>query len=758
MTWMLATDWLWRPALPAMQVAALAFVLAALAIFVLVRHWRSGPGRALVFCGMRLLIIGVLSVLLLGPSRVPESHSAPDKPIVSIVVDTSASMQTADESGRPRIEAAVERWLSRDQIAEMREHFDVRLHGFDESLRPMVELSLRRGADELATGNVTHLTDALTEAVIAIPGGSEDTGNAVIVVSDGHDTDRRPLGQVATLANNRSIAMHTVTVGAETSPPDVAVAAFTPQAYLLAGETGQVIAKIFQSGLDGKEATVELTDPAGTTTRHPVAFDARGSATLELPVTPEGEGLLEYRVHVPPAPGEKVTTNNTHVVFVESIKRRMKVLVLEGEPFWDTKFIAQSLRTDPWVELTHISQVSSTKREGIVTRTDGGEAKAPTKADELAAYDVIVLGAGIERVLTSAMIEGLVDYVDAGGNVVFARGQAYDPTTRPGKAAAKHLAPIEPVKWARGLVYPSARTKFELTSAGRGSASFALAGVSADVDRLVSRLPVLKVMPQVASTKPGAQVLARLMGSKPIDSDGARGVPAVVTMNYGGGRVFAVLGEGLWRWSFLPPDLRDVSGVFDVFWSNTIRSLAMGGAFEPGRSIAMNVAPTSVRLGDPVTLEVTTRVKPPEGFSPRVTVTAPDGLKKTIDQSASADMPMRRVTEIDPKQAGVWTVTLAPTALNAEPITRRFSVYDLNLERLRPAARPEAMAALSQRTGGLALRSDSTIDLAQALRRKLAARQAPPTPEYAWDAAWLMVALLLWAGLEWLGRRQAGWL
>lgn len=758
MTLWLATEWLWRPAIPPMQIAMLALVLAALAGVVLVRHWRSGPGRAAMFCAMRLLIIGVLAALLMGPSVVPETQSAPDKPIVSIVVDLSASMQTADESGRPRIEAAIERWLSRDQIAEMREHFDVRLHGFDESLRPLVELALRRDASEIATGHVTHLTDALTEAVIAMPGGKEDAGHAVIVITDGHDSDRRPLGQVATLANNRSIAMHTVTVGADTSPPDVAVAAFTPQAYLLSGETGQVITKVFQSGLDGREATVELTDPEGETTRHPVKFDARGTATLELPVTPEGEGLLEYRVHVPPAPGEKVTTNNTHVVFVESIKRRMKVLVLEGEPFWDTKFLAQSLRTDPWVELTHISQVSATKREGIVTRTDDTEAKAPTKPEHLAAYDVVVLGAGIERVLSTPMLEALVDYVDSGGNVVFARGQAYDPTTRPGKAAARTLGPIEPVKWGRGLVYPTARTKFELTAAGRSSASFALAGVNADVDRLVGRLPVLKVMPLVESTKPGAQVLAELMGSKPIDVTGAQGVPAVVAMNYGGGRVFAVLGEGLWRWSFLPPDLRDVSGVFDVFWSNTIRSMAMGGAFEPGRSIAMNVSPMSVRLGDAVTLEVTTKVAPPDGFRPRVTVTSPDGQQRTIDQAPSANMPMRRVSEIDPKLPGVWTVELAPTALNDQPITRRFSVYELNLERLRPQARPEAMAALSKRTGGLALRGDSTIDLAQAMRRKLAARQAPPTPQYAWDAAWLMVALLLWAGLEWLGRRQAGWL
>ena len=78
---------------------------------------------------------------------------------------------------------------------------------------------------------------------------------------------------------------------------------------------------------------------------------------------------------------------------------------------------------------------------------------------------------------------------------------------------------------------------------------------------------------------------------------GETGPPAIVTMNLGRGTVAAILGEGLWQWSLLSKDKHDLAGFYDTFWSNLVRWLAMGGDFQPGQQVALNLSRTSARLG-----------------------------------------------------------------------------------------------------------------------------------------------------------------
>ena len=92
-----------------------------------------------------------------------------------------------------------------------------------------------------------------------------------------------------------------------------------------------------------------------------------------MPISHEEEGEYEYVIEVDTIEGEGEDTNNSQTVFAHVQKRRIRVLVLEGQPFWDSKFLAQSLRKDERVELTQITQLSDDKREVLpaITHEDG---------------------------------------------------------------------------------------------------------------------------------------------------------------------------------------------------------------------------------------------------------------------------------------------------------------------------------------------------------------------------------------------------
>ncbi|MBI1370575.1 MAG: hypothetical protein GC162_18210 [Planctomycetes bacterium] len=742
-------DILWRPALAPLHVAVVVLVLAALAAWIYIRAARRMPLRAALLGFMRLIVILVLGAILLGPSVLPAVTTTPARPRLSILLDVSGSMLTQDrDQPRTRLRNAIDDYLNADELTRLGDLYDLRISTFDESVRAITKSALTGNDASLDTGKRTDYAQALTQTLIDMYGG--EGADALLLIGDGHDSQDAPMEPAIALAQSKKIAIHVVAVGDATTPRDLALVALPAQEVLFTGEPGRIIAKIYQTDMDGASTVLHVNGPGlpGGAIVRKITFDAKASIAVPIPIMPKEPGLYEYKLRVEPADGETITSNNEQSVFVQVSQKMVKVLLLEGEPFWDTKFLAQSLRTDPRVELTQITQVSPERREQIVTRGGDSSVKMPASADALAPYDIVVLGRGIERLIDPAKMNMFPDYVARGGHIIFARGRAYDPVTPAGHDAEASLGVIEPVHWAPGLLHDQ---PLSLTPAGASHPAFSFAGVAAEADKVVQALPNLSVVLRTAKLKPATITLAGI-------GKGANMQPVIVTMDYGRGRVMAVLGEGLWRWSFLPPGSEQYRGVFDAFWSNSVRWLASGGEMEPGQQIAMKLGRSSVRLGDTLSVDVTTRFNPPADFEPKVTLTDPAGNAQHLSLKSTDGVATRMTATIEPRAAGVWSVRLDAPAMAKEPIVRKFNVYDVDLERLQSGARPAVMRDLAERTGGMFIAAGERVDLADKLERQMAAKRVPPRAEYVWDAPWLLATLLVWAGLEWIVRRQSGWL
>lgn len=744
---------IWRPVISPGAIAALAVALAMLAVAAYAGSVRERPVRGLAFLMMRLAAIGTLALLLMRPSVLDRSANAPERARLTVMLDTSASMLTADADRQTRLGYVLDRWLTPEQVRQLGERFDLELLGFDDSARVLGTATLRNHPNTLATGRDSRYQRCLSDVLLRQSPTTRGTGeSALLVIGDGHDTEDASLDPVIALAQRRGVPVHTLAIGGTQVGRDVSVVALPKQDYVMLGQAGQIIVELYQAGLGGANVTVHVTGPGVQTERH-VEFGGREKVRIELPIKPEKPGLAEYHVWADPVAGESVTTNNRQSVFVDVSPRPLRVLVLEGEPNWDTKFLAQSLRSDPRVQVASISQVKPNKQQQIVTWDRKGELTVPQTAAQFAAYDVVVLGRGMEHVLNEASAKALESWVsDGGGRLVFARGRAYDPDVPAGRAMGEQLAGLEPVVWRVGTIAGD-NVPLRPTAEGDASPVFSFGGLPDDPQRFLPTLPGM-IQLEPVKLKSATVVLARGQITQASDAEQP---PAIVSMNDGRGRVVAVLGEGLWRWAMLPPQFKAYRGVFESFWSNMVRWLAMGGEFEPGEQVSLRLGRTSVRLGDPTLLDVVTRFAPPPGFAPTLTIIDPDGHPKKLTPQAIPGAPLRRQADFTPSKAGVWRVVLNAKPLSPTTQERRFNVYDAEVERLRTDARPGVLHELSQKTGGVSFNAANPLDLASELYRQEQAQRVPPRPHDAWDRGIFLATLLGWMGIEWIGRRRAGW-
>ncbi|MEM9417532.1 MAG: hypothetical protein AAGA25_00575 [Planctomycetota bacterium] len=735
-----------RPYFPVVVVVLAVAAAMALAVWAWRRSATDNTRAATTGMVMRLIGIALLGVLLLGPSTMPESQQDETRSPVHLLIDASGSMQTQDlylEPGQDavsRYRFALERWLDPEQLATLQAKHDVRVYSFGDRVRATLPDA------ENATQRKSNLVESTYELLSTMNarGPADSTAGTVVLLSDGRDSRVADPAAAIQLAKARRVKLHTVTLGGPTLSRDVSLTATARQPYLMVNEPGVIDVRLDQINATGTSTTLRIRQGEEETTQ-PITLTEQSELRVELPIEYAEPGLHMVEVSVDQLPGEPEPGNNSQVVFVEVTGERMRVLLLEGQPYWDTKFLAQSLRKDDRVELTQITQINRDRQERIVTRVDR-PAVPPRDLEGFAEYDVVILGRGMENVLSVEAAEALPRYVsERGGRVVLARGQAYDPKTRYGRAIGEAMAALEPVKWSDGR---QSDVTLSPTDIGRSHPVFAGLMRATNDAPSARELPRLSSAANIGSLKPATRVLAAT-------PEGSQAL--LVSMPYGRGMVMGVLGEGLWRWSLAASEYEALTGVFDGFWSNAVRWLVLGADAGAGRDLSLRLSGRSIALDGELTATVVQRGNA-MGLDIQAIVTDPKGETTTLSLQDQSGADLRRVGGYRPQTPGVHTVTVTPMGgdESIEPLETKFIAYDGNTELLRTAANPALMRRLAVDSGGEVLDPDEPEVLLKLLEAERAARVIPPVPAYVWDRGWVMTAILIWVGLEWLLRKKGG--
>ncbi|MGB0766566.1 MAG: hypothetical protein ACPGYV_02520 [Phycisphaeraceae bacterium] len=684
-------------------------------------------------------IVGVVWVLLGYSLTQPGTTSPAESPRLAILIDTSESMAQADAPRSPagpprtRLEAVRQAYLGENQLAEFRRVAEVELIAFDDRLRPA-------DPDRLAAdGQATALDRAIAQT----------RADATLVLSDGHDTSTAKTAAADFVDAGRLFAFP---VGTPRSAPDLSLQAWAESDRVFEDQSTTITASIDHRGMDERTATVELKRDGETIDTQPLSLD-RTSQTVAFRVTPPldpGRTTQAnlYSLSVRLDDGEEAyPDNNRQDVVIQTSRGRLRVLVLEGEPYWDTRSLARLVAGHPRFDLTAVYAFGSERSTRVLGETIDRSVEPLKQLDR---FDIVVLGRAIERVCTPAFVERLPAFTRGGGSVVYARGRPTDPTTPVGQRMLSALEPISPVRWGEPVL---GEMRVRLTEGTQTS------GPLGDLrdGEVLSRLPGMLAATRIDGRKSASLVM---LEQRP---DTGPPMAALTSLRVGEGVSLAVLTEGLWRWELLPGvDEADprIESAFGLFWVRALQWLASGGAFLPGQDIAIQADRLAVEPNQPVTLRISTRYIETQDLGLTLSVVAPNGGSQTLTPRLSAT-PGTYTAGFTPGETGVYSFALnAPGRADlidpAAPLTTRVVAVDRSPERRDTSAKPQRLRQLVEPSGGVCLTSDDPGPLIDYLQSLQALRGRDAAVDYAFNT-WLIFAMIAGCfGLEWVVRRRSG--
>jgi uncharacterized membrane protein len=538
------------------------FVLVTVTVVWLSRRLFAQHERAWILFAVRLAVCLSLLVLLMRPT-LTLSRTTPQTGILAFLIDNSRSMGLGSE-GTPRAEGVPALAdPAGDLSSTLHRDFQLRWLKFDrtpERLENPSELNW--------SGDQTNLTGALRQLL-------NETRNlplaGVVLVTDGADNGFRDLQSVVGEYSARKIPIHTVGVGPTILRRDLELLEVSLPKRTLPGSVVVGRVSIRHPGFEGGEVQLNVRDGSTLLDSRRVSLSRESQVTTaEFRVAPRYEGVKILDVTVERMPGEEVEENNSRKVLLEVRASNTRVLLVEGRPRWEYKFVRQALSEDKSLRLESLLRTALNKfyRQGIEEESTLSSG-FPASRSELFQYKGLVLGDVESAFFTYPQMETIRDFVSrrGGGLLMLGGGSTLS-------AGGYQNTPIEEVLpvWlekdtgGRGseIDYLRADSKVELTAFGKNHPALQIAPSETESIATWNDMPPLIDRNLVSGLKPGATLLMQA------SSDGGPKAPLLVSHRYGRGMGLAFLSGSSWRWQMLR-DHEDRS--HETFWQQVLRWL-----------------------------------------------------------------------------------------------------------------------------------------------------------------------------------------
>ncbi|MCA9137055.1 MAG: hypothetical protein KDB00_09855 [Planctomycetales bacterium] len=732
---------------------------------------RIGSGRRIGVMLLMLLVGCVPLALLLNPVWVDPVAPPEGKPLVTILVDTSASMSVNDDGNdATRIDQATS--LAKtlvDRFGPTYEHQIISFAGESSGL----DLT----STPVADGSSTDVAAALTSAAQ----NDRPRGQAIVLMSDGiHNVGAAGRAiQAARLARGQAAPVFPIKFGGPQTVRNVSISVKNVNRIAFVGASFRLSATAKTVGFRNVPIEVAWQGESieDDSRNQSILVDSQTDVEVVASASVDKPGLYRYRVTATGIPGEATSVDNQASVLVRVLDHPIGVLLLEGKPYWDSKFLARNLAIDPSIELESLVMMRSDRYlhrrqySPPANRSSNEVAANEVAADEVAAdestaqssqtgdnqqpswqvlsspqevigsaqalqkYQVIVLGRDAESFLDVETVDRLRDWVAReGGSLVCARGT-------PQSDLSEKLGRMLPVRWS-----PQSEQRVRATATDVAQQE----GWWSDddsIDRL-SALPSL-----VTGQKP------ELRGGLPrVLVAGQDKMPLLTYQPFGGGRTVVVEGAGMWRWALLPPDYSASDETYAQVWNGLLHWLVSRVSLAPGtnrslqsdRSVFNSETPAAATLlirdfrsGDPIP---TVRLEQVDVDSAPVDVVC----------EPAGDQPGVLRARFGKLAAGHYRATL----VGADPADRSvtgFEVREPTAERLELSPREDILLEIASESGGQMLNANDADAIVARIDQQITNGLPIETRQTAaWDRWWVMVAIIgLWT-TTWVLRRGNG--
>jgi uncharacterized membrane protein len=719
-------------------VLPLAILVAAGAV-----AWHVSRHRGLL-SGLRPASIWLLQTALIALVLFLLWHPAisiatlrPQQNVVAILLDDSRSM-TVPETGGTRL-AQAKKVLNDGLLTALQKKFQVRLYRFGKDLERVEKLDQITGVSS-STRIGASLEQALAEAS-TLPLG------AVVLMSDGSDNSGGiDLDTIAQIRRAR-VPIHTVGFGRERFGHDIEISDVTLPARALADSRLSAQVTLHQNGYFRQRARLAVRDGQKLLASREIALKAESEPQTEALVFNAGlAGPRSFQFSIEPLAGEENTANNRVTRLVNVISAKPRILYIEGEPRWEYKFIHRAIEDDRSLQLSSMVRTTQNKTYRQVQNPKELEQGFPSRAEELFAYDGMIVGSVEAGYFTPQQQQIIRDFVDRrGGGLLMLGGRA---TLSDGGYAHSALAEILPVgiSETKGTFHRDS-VRAELTAAGVDSTICRLEEEPARNAERWKSMPVLADYQQVGDAKPGAVTLLEM------NLGGRRRSPLLAIENYGRGRTAVFATSGSWRWQMMQP-LQDKT--HEMFWQQLLRWLVSD---TPGRVLVSTARPI---LSDEnrLRLRVEARDKTFHAMA-NATVEA-----RITGPGGSGDMLNLRP---EPLEAGVYTGEWSADRAGSymvEVIAKQgqeeagrdvlvFRREDGVSENFRAVQNRELLEKLAEQTGGRYYPGNRAARLVDDISYSEAGITVRETKDL-WDMPVVFLAALMLRAAEWGLRRKWG--
>lgn len=609
--------------------------------------------------------------------------------------------------------------------------------------------------DAAPTNRTSDLGTALVKGVDQL---GKPERLAVVLFTDGQHNTGPPPAEAARVLGARSIPLLVVGVGPERAPDDVAVIGVQAPAAVfiedrLKGEillrdqlaAGQSFLLKIEAG--GRSVWAE-TLPTEQTARRTVPFDLPVKDLV--PREPADTGFtrnavpVELQVSVAAIGGERYTNNNAAVFRFHATRQRPKVLLVDGRPRWEFRYLRNLLERDAQWEVNALLAPAP----GVATPIPRGDVNGrfPATREGLFSHHLVILGELPAAALRVEEWQWLRDFVEVrGGGLIFIDGRN-DPLPT---LAGTPIAALLPVSW-QGAPLAGADLELTLTPAGSAANALSLAATPTENETVWSRLPAPRwIAPAVPLA--GTETLLHA-------TQGARVASPLVFRRQGAGRVLYLGFDESWRWRYEVVDRYHVK-----FWNQVARWIMDAPYPAADKFVSLDSGPLTHATGENAELRV--QVRDTAGrLLPQAKVEAQlfsEGRRMATvplagDEGGSGVYRART----EPLADGRYEVRVRVDGLPEDEMKARttFVVEPRdNGERVELAANEPLLRELAANSGGEYLREEDAGALRERLaplsRGKVIESETPLWPTWGWLSA---VVLLL--AVEWFLRKRAGML
>ncbi len=725
-------EWNFHPA-----IGVLGFLVLAVAFVFSYLAWkRSGwRPRTGLLEGLRMLIlIGVVLTLLQPEWR--RLYKPDLRPVIGILWDDSGSMDTKDvtvtnaegQQERRARRAIVEELLQDERWAGLEERFELVNESFSSSLPTPRSATDIHGALESALERYSELA-------------------GVVLVSDGDWNAGEPPLRAATRLRLREAPVFSVAVGSGSRLPDLDLERVDAPAFAVVNKPLRVNFTI-ESSLPTEQITsVTLRASTGEQVSEPITIPAMGEMQGSINWTPANIGEVELELTVPEVPGEFDLENNIAGLKIDIRREKIRVLLVEGFPRWEYRYLRNALVRDPGVEVECLLFHPSIRDMG----GGAGYLESFPTTEALAEFDVVFLGdVGLdEGQLSSSELDQLIQLV---------KNQASGLVFLPGFRGGHHsfldheIGVLYPVQLDRaqtrgwGAPVPG---RFQLTNRGTRSLLTRLENAELDNSKTWESLPGFQWYAAVSRAKAGTEVLA--VHNSQANEFGR--LPLIVTKTYGAGKVLFMGTDGAWRWR---------KGLEDKyhyrFWGQVARWMAYQRNMAQGESMRLFYSPERPEVGDVVTLNANVMSpggEPLQEATVAVRFLSPSGNVDTVSLRSAGEESWGLFTgTFEPKEPGEHQVVME-CAETPETLETTLSVQGAEREKLGEPVNLEVLQELAQVTRGKLL-TDWTVDAVVSSISNLPEVEAVEQRIRLW-AHWAWIFFLIFLmGAFWVGRKMSG--